>query len=99
MDNHHRILHIRISLGSKFQLQQTTSIFFEDICPKKGFFQSKIREMSFTIRSFILELVYVPNFSLNLQFRFFGPSLSKKVFPSENRKSKFTIEFCRFEIV
>ena len=34
MENHHQILHIRISPGSKFRLQQTIVIFLEQICPK-----------------------------------------------------------------
>ena len=29
MENHHRILHIRISLGSEFQLQETILIFWK----------------------------------------------------------------------
>ena len=34
MKNHHRILRIRSSLGSKFHLQQTLC-FFKQICYKK----------------------------------------------------------------
>ena len=29
----------------------------------------------------IFELAWVPNFTLNKQFRFFGPNLPKKVIP------------------
>ena len=33
-EHHHRILHIRRSLGTKFQLKLTIS-FFDQTCPKK----------------------------------------------------------------
>ena len=57
MENHHRIIPIQISLGSKFQLQQTILIFWNRFAPKKIFFRSKIEKMSVTTESFILELV------------------------------------------
>ena len=44
MKNHHQILHIRISLGSKFQLQQTILIFWNKFAPKKQSFWSKNRK-------------------------------------------------------
>ena len=64
MENNKRILDVRISLGSKFQLQQTILVVFEKICPPKKFFCSRIDKMNVTIESFILELV--------------GPNLPKK---------------------
>ena len=57
MENHHRILHIQISLGSKFQLQQTILIFFENIYPQKNPSGQKQQKINITIESFILELV------------------------------------------
>ena len=36
MENHHRILHIEISLGSKFQIQQIILIFWNKFVPKKN---------------------------------------------------------------
>ena len=57
MENPHRILHIRISLGSKFQLQQTILIFFENIYPPKNPSGQKQQKIDITIKSFILELV------------------------------------------
>ena len=57
MVNHHRILHIRISLRSKFQLQQTILIFLEQIYPSKNPSGQKQQKMGITIESFILELV------------------------------------------
>ena len=35
MENHHRILHIRISLGSKFQLQETILTFWKNFAAQK----------------------------------------------------------------
>ena len=55
MENHLQIQHIPISLGSKFQLQQTILIFVGEICPKKELFGQKKNELS--IESVILELV------------------------------------------
>ena len=39
--NHHRILHIRISLGFKLQLQETILTFWEKVSPKKDTFDLK----------------------------------------------------------
>ena len=47
---------------------------------QKRRFRYKIEKVNTTIEFCILALVSVPNFSLNWQFRFFGPSLSKRVF-------------------
>ena len=55
---------------------------------QKGRFRYKIEKVNTTIEFCILELVLVPNFSLNWQFRFFGPSLPKRVFPVKNRRSE-----------
>ena len=41
-------MHIRISLGSKFKLQQTASIFWNKF-PKKGHFWSKTDEVNINI--------------------------------------------------
>ena len=57
MGNQHRILHIWISLGSKFQLQQTILIFRNKLAQKKNLFCQKQQKMNITIESFILELV------------------------------------------
>ena len=57
MENHHQILHIGISQGSKFQLQETILIFLKQTCLPKKYFRSKIEKMNVTIESFILELV------------------------------------------
>ena len=57
MENHHRILHIRISLGSKFQLQQIILIFLEQIYPPKNPSSQKQQKMNISNESFILELL------------------------------------------
>ena len=57
MENHHRILHIRISLASKFQLQQITLIFLEQIYPQKNPSGQRQQKMNLTIESFMLEVV------------------------------------------
>ena len=80
-ENHHRILNIRIKLGSKFQLEQKILIFWNNFL-KKEYFQSKTEKLNISIGLFIFELVKVPDFSLNRQIWIFGPNLPKKGFSS-----------------
>ena len=42
--NHNRVLHIRISLGAKFQLQQTILIFWTKFTQKNDTFDSKTEQ-------------------------------------------------------
>ena len=58
MVNHHQILHIRISLSCKFQLQQTILIFWNKFTRKMNpsVQKKKKKKMDITIESFILEL-------------------------------------------
>ena len=60
MVNHHQILHIRISLSCKFQLQQTILIFWNKFTrkmnPSGQKKKKKKKKMDITIESFILEL-------------------------------------------
>ena len=57
MVNHHQILHIRISLSCKFQLQQTILIFWKKFTQKMNpSGKKKKKKMDITIESFILEL-------------------------------------------
>ena len=58
----HRILHIQISLGSKFQLQQTILIFWNKFAIKVVSFKNK-KSVNITIEFFIFGLDYVSNFS------------------------------------
>ena len=62
-------------------------------CRKKGWFRAKTEKVNTTTEFWIFELLWVPNFSLNWQFRYFGPNLPKKSvsgikrkFPVENEK-------------
>ena len=57
MENHPPILRIRISLGYKFQLQQTISISCYKFAPKKNPSGQKQQKMNVNIESFVLELV------------------------------------------
>ena len=78
---------MQISLGTKYQLKLTTLIFWTKF-NKKRFFRPKTEGVNTTIEFCIVELVSVPNFSLNWQFCFFGPNFPKKVLSVENRKSQ-----------
>ena len=72
---HRKILHIQISLSTRFQLKLIILIFGPNL-PKKGVSSLK-HKMNSTIEFCIFELVEVPYFSLNWQFWFFGPNLPK----------------------
>ena len=75
-NEHHRwILLIQISIGTKFQLKLTILIFLSKFI-QKGYFWSKTENI--TTEFCIFELVWVPNFSLDQQFSFFGSNLPKK---------------------
>ena len=65
-EHHHRILHIRNILGTKFQLKLTILSIWTRLT-RKGYFKSKKKK----IKIAILELVSVLHFSLNKQFSFF----------------------------
>ena len=67
-ENHLLILHIRISLGSKFQLEETILILQNNF-PKHGYFSGKTEKINVIPELFIFELVYVSNFTLNNQFK------------------------------
>ena len=57
-------MHIRISLGTEFRFKLSISIFWTNFA-EKGSFQSKTDKLNITIEFCIVELVQVPNFSLN----------------------------------
>ena len=77
-EHRHWMLHIRISLGTKFQLKLTVLIFWTKFAQK----------VNIMIEFCIFEIVYVPNFSLNWQVGFFWPNLPKKCVSGLNRKSE-----------
>ena len=69
-EHDHWILHIRISLGTKFLLKPTILIFWTKFA-QKGCFQSKAEKVNSATEFSTLELVYVQNFSLHWQFWLF----------------------------
>ena len=97
--NQHSTLHIRISLGTNIQLKMTILIFWTKFA-QKGYIQLKTEKANLTIKFCRFESLYVPNFSLNWQFWFFGPNLPKN-FISGQKKRKVSIinEFCILELV
>ena len=82
----HWILHVGISLGTKFQLKLTSLIFWTKFTPKWCFWSNAEKQNS-AIDFCIFELVEVLNFSLNRQFWFFGSSLLKKGISGYKRKN------------
>ena len=75
----------RVSLGTKFQFKLKILIFWTKFA-QKAEFQSKTEKVNITIEFCILELVYVPNFSLNWHWFFFYQICPKREFPVENGK-------------
>ena len=71
------VLHIRISLDTKFKLKLTILIFWTKFSQKQCF-RSKTEKVNTTNEFYIFELVKITNFSLNCQFWFFGPNLPEK---------------------
>ena len=86
-EHRHWILHIRISLGTKFHFRQTTLKFGTKFA-QKGYFRSKVEEVNIAIEFCILELLYIPNFSLNWQFLFFGPNFPNKSVSGQKLKKR-----------
>ena len=64
-----------------------TILFFGPNFPKKvSYFQFKTDKIDTTIKVCIFELVFVSNFTLNKQFRIFGPNLPKKDIYGQKQK-------------
>ena len=55
-EHHHYFLHIRISIGTKFQLKLTILIFLTRLT-QQGYFQLKTEKVNSTNEFWILELV------------------------------------------
>ena len=91
---------MKMIVDTKFQLQLIIMIFWTKFA-EKGCFRSKTEKVNTTIEFCMLKLVYAPNFTLNLQFWFFGPSLQKNPEDFQSKMEKFIIpiEFCIFESV
>ena len=82
------ILHIKISLRTKFQLKLTILIFSPDL-PKMRF--SGLKQKKWTLIFHIILHIQISlsrNISSNWQFWFFGPNLPKKVFLVKTRNSE-----------
>ena len=86
-EHHYWILHIQISLGTRFHLKQTFLNFWTNFA-QKGCFRSKTVEVDITVEFYIFKLVLVPSFSLNWQFWFFRPDLPKKDISSQKQKNR-----------
>ena len=71
-EHYHWIKHIRISPCTKFHFKQII-LKFRPKFAQKGYFWLKTQKVNV-----IIELLWVPNFSLNGQFRFFEPNLPIK---------------------
>ena len=85
-EHHHWILHVQISVGTKFQLKVTILMFWTKF-GQKGYFYSKTKKMNITIEFCMFELLLVPNFSLKWHFWFVGPNLPKKCISTQNSKN------------
>ena len=87
-EQHHWLLHIRISLGITFQLKLKILIFWTKFS-QKGCFRFKTGKVNTTIEFWILYIrIFVPNFSLNYSFNFVHQIYSKRIFPIKSKKSE-----------
>ena len=67
--------------------------FFNKTCRES----SKTEQVNITIEFYIFEIVEVPHFNLNWQFRIFGPNYHKKSNSDlKKRKIKITIEYSTY---
>ena len=76
--HHHLVLHIPISIGTNISSLNWQFCFFESNLLKKCISWVKSKKVNISTEFCILELVYVPNFSLNCQFWILGATLPKK---------------------
>ena len=70
------------------KVAKTIIVLCLPLISQKGCFQYKTENVNTTIEFCIIELVLVPNFSLNWQFSFFGPNLPKKRVSGLKQKSE-----------
>ena len=98
IEHQHWIKHIQIRVGTKFQFQLIILTFWTKFA-KKGYFRSKTERVNIMIEFCMFELFYVPNFSLNRQFWFFGPSLPKKGISTRKQKSEQHHRILRIRIM
>ena len=96
-ENHHRILHIQISLGSKYFSFNKQFWFFGPNLPKKRYFRSKTEKWTLSFNSACL--ILPAKFLLNLKILIFWNKFAPKWhFQSKTEIMNTTIEFCIFEL-
>ena len=83
----HRILQVRISLSTKFQLKLKNLIFWTKFS-QQGCFRSKTKRVNATIAFCIFKLLWVPDFTLTNNFKFWDQIFLKNVFPVKNKISE-----------
>ena len=88
-EQHHWILHIRISLGTRFQLNLTILIFRTRFAQKR-YFWSKAEEVNTTIEFSIFKLVYSQYSTQRDNFDFLDQICPKRYFQSKTEQV-FTI--------
>ena len=86
-EQHHWILHIRISLGTKFSLKLTILIFWTKFAEKE-YFRLKTKKVNIPIEFCIFDLVYVSSLTLNWPLWFFGANFPKKSISGRKQKSE-----------
>ena len=97
-ERHHWILYIRFSLGIKFQLTLTISIFCTKIELKLTFWIFLVQIFPKRVFPVNWQLWFFgPTLSLSWQFRFLGPNWPKKII-SRWKKSEYYYEFCIFDL-
>ena len=77
---------ILVEAISMYKISAWTDNFMDENCLKKVFPIKKIEKVNITIELCIIELVWVPNFSLNWQLPFFEQNLHKKGISSQKPK-------------
>ena len=85
-------MHIRISLGIKFQLKLTILISFGPNFKKNGYFQSNLEKMNKSIEFFHVRLCLRTKFHLKLTTLIFWTKFAQKeYFQSKTKKLNNTI--------
>ena len=99
-EHYHRILHVQISLDSKFLLHQTIFIFGTNF-QRKMYFQSKIQKNEHHYWFLHIRISLNTNFQLKLTNAIFWTKFVKisSYFQSKTDKRDTTIELCIFELV
>ena len=85
-EHYYWILHIRISLGTNFQLKLTIAIFWTKFAKKRSYFQSKINKIDITTEFCIFKLVFHQVSLWTNNFKFFDQICPRKIFMVKNRK-------------